>query len=332
MAESTLKRMIWVFPDRESMRGVPMYQKEFWLAYEEVARDLGLSWTSHAPDAIAFDSFDMDDLRVYVDGERVTPADTLFVTSLYSLPYQSMDVFNQFAVYAVLEQAGFYLPAPPNLSAIVNDKLATILFLKDCPVPAIPTVRIGTGRDLGLKLYDPALAKLTYPAIVKPVGWCAGWGVCLARDVEDLRGLLSLAQGGDTTMVAQPYLGDGTIDYRVFCVDGVARVVQRRMPRIGGYVGNVGRGGTRDYVPIPAELEEAVAYVTKKVPIPFLAVDFLHDGKQFWLSEIEPDGAIGCHDHHSEEAVRTQRGLIAERFEAYRRGHAAWLSSGSVSV
>jgi hypothetical protein len=60
-----------------------------------------------------------------------------------------MDIFHQYAVYAVLEQAGFYLPAPPNLSAIVNDKLATILFLKDCPIPAIPTVRIGTGRDLG---------------------------------------------------------------------------------------------------------------------------------------------------------------------------------------
>ena len=83
-------------------------------------------------------------------GERVTPADTLFVTSLYSLPYQAMDVFNQYALYAVLEHSGFYLPAPPRLSAIVNDKLATILYLKDSPVPSIPTVRIGTGRDLGL--------------------------------------------------------------------------------------------------------------------------------------------------------------------------------------
>ncbi|MFH9354844.1 hypothetical protein [Kitasatospora sp. NPDC017646] len=36
----------------------------------------------------------------------MAPEDTLFITALYSLPYQSMDVFNQYALYAVLEQAG----------------------------------------------------------------------------------------------------------------------------------------------------------------------------------------------------------------------------------
>jgi glutathione synthase/RimK-type ligase-like ATP-grasp enzyme len=326
MAESTLKRMIWVFPDRESRRGAAMWRKAFWNAYEQVAGEMGLEWISEPPEHIAFDSYDLYDPKVYVAGELVTPADTLFVTSLYSLPYQSMDVFNQYAVYSLLEQTGFYLPAPPYLSSIVNDKLATILYLKDCPAPPIPTIRIGTGRELGQKFYDPALAKLTYPAIVKPVGWCAGWGICLARDIEDLRGVLSLAQGGDTAMAVQPYLGDGTVDYRVFCVDGAPRLVQRRMPRPGGYVGNVGRGGLIDYAPMPAELEEPVAFVTKKVPIPYLTVDFLHDGERFWLSEIEPDGAVVCHDTNSEVAVRTQHGLIAERFAAYRRGHAAWLA------
>src|SRR5688572_11327401 len=158
---STLSRMVWVFPDRESSRGVPKYQKAFWFAYEEVAAELGLSWTSHPPEDIAVDAVDPDDPRVFVAGERVTPADTLFITSLYSLPYQAMDVFNQYALYSVLEQSGFYLPSPPSLSPIVNDKLATILFLKDSPIPPIPTVRIGTGRDLAHRLYEPALEKVT---------------------------------------------------------------------------------------------------------------------------------------------------------------------------
>ena len=322
---STLRRMVWVFPDRESSRAVPKWQKAFWLAYEEVARELGLTWTSHAPEDVAVDGLDRARPRVYVAGERVTPADTLFVTSLYSLPYQSMDVFNQLALYAVLEQTGFYLPAPPSLSPIVNDKLATILYLKDSPIPAIPTIRIGTGRDLGHRHYEPVLEGLTFPAIVKPTGWCAGWGICMAHNLEDLRGLLSLAQGGETTVAIQPYLGDDTVDYRVFMIDGKPHTVARRRPVGGSYVANTGRGGRMDYVPLPTELADALDYFAEKVPIPFVAVDFLFDGDRYWFSEIEPDAAIVCPDHDSAAVVRRQRSIIEARFRAYRRGHWRWL-------
>jgi len=319
--ESPLRRMVWIFPDRESSRAVPKWQRAFWFAYAEVAQRLGLTWTSHPPEDVAVDAM-ADEPRVYVAGERVTPADTLFVTSLYSLPYQAMDVFNQYALYAVLEQCGFYLPAPPGLSPIVNDKLATLLFLRDCPIPSVPTVRIGTGRDLVGRLYEPVLDKLTFPAIVKPTGWCAGWGITMAHNVEDLHGLLSLAQGGETTLAVQPYLGPRTADYRVFLIDGEPHTVSCRTPRDGAYVGNFGRGGRMAYVPLPPGLDEALAYVAKRVPIPFLCVDFLFDGERFWLSEIEPDGAIVCPDHDSPSVVARQRSIIEARFRAYRRGHA----------
>jgi glutathione synthase/RimK-type ligase-like ATP-grasp enzyme len=324
-APSTLRRMVWVFPDRESRRAVPKWQKAFWFAYEEVAEKLGLTWTSHAPDDIAVDGMDRDNPRIYVAGELVTPADTLFVTSLYSLPYQAMDVFNQQALYAVLEHSGFYLPAPPSLSAIVNDKLATVLYLKDSPIPAIPTVRIGTGRDLGARLYEPVLRDMTFPAIVKPTGWCAGWGICMAHSLEDLRGLLSLAQGGETTLAVQPYLGPQTIDFRVFMVDGKPHTVARRTPPPGSYVANFGRGGGIEYVPLPTELADALDYFGEKIPIPFLCVDFLFDGEKYWFSEIEPDGAIVCPDHDSVAVVSRQRSIIEARFRAYRRGHSQWL-------
>jgi glutathione synthase/RimK-type ligase-like ATP-grasp enzyme len=322
--ESTLRRMVWVFPDRESSRAVPVWQRSFWNAYEEVAAGLGLIWSSHAPEDLAVDCLDGEPI-VYVAGERVTPADTLFVTSLYSLPYQAMDVFNQYALYAVLEHSGFYLPAPPYLSAIVNDKLATLLYLKDSPIPAVPTVRIGTGRDLVLRLYDPALRNLTFPAIVKPTGWCAGWGVCMAHNMEDLRGMLSLAQGGETAIAVQPYLGRNTIDYRVFMVDGRPHTVARRTPRPDTYVANTGRGGRMEYVPLPTELADALEYFARRIPIPFLCVDFLYDGERYWFSEIEPDGAIVCPDHDSEAVVRRQRSIIEARFRAYRRGHARFI-------
>jgi len=322
---STLRRMVWVFPDRESSRTVPKWQQTFWFAYEEVAKELGLSWTSHPPEDVTVDGTDCGDPQVYVAGELVTPADTLFVTSLYSLPYQAMDVFNQYAVYAALEHSGFYLPNPPGLSPVVNDKLATMLYLKDSPIPPIPTVRIGTGRDLGHRFYEPALRNVAFPAIVKPTGWCSGWGICKADDHEDLRALLSLAQGGETALAVQPYLGDNTTDYRVFLIDGEPHSALIRTPRQGSYVSNVGRGGRAGFGTVPAELTGALDYFSERVPIPYLCVDFLFDGERWWFSEVEPDGAIPCTDPNSPDEVRQQRSVIEARFRAYRRGHARWL-------
>ncbi|GAB3802655.1 ATP-grasp domain-containing protein [Micromonospora zhanjiangensis] len=326
---TTLRRMCWLFPDRESTRTGAKWAAAFWDTYVEVAKELDLSWDRVAPEAVTVDALDPHAPKVHIDGEPVTPADTLFVTSLYSLPYQAADVFNQFTLYAVLEQVGFYLPHPPALAAVCNDKLATILFLRDCPIPPIPTVRIGSGRDLVYDEYEAAIRDLPYPALAKPAGWCASRGINLARDPHDVRGLLSLAQGGDTTLVFQPYLGAGTADYRVHLVDGEPVTVLVRTPGDGALYPQFTTGGRLRYAPLPDELTEAVAWMAEKLPVPFLCVDFLHDGERFWLSEIELDGSIMCPDPGSPEAVRTQRDLIRARFEAYRRGHARRLAGAA---
>jgi glutathione synthase/RimK-type ligase-like ATP-grasp enzyme len=318
----TLRRLCWLFPDRESSRTAVKWDGAFWQTYREVAKDVDLSWDRVTPESVTVDALDPDRPRFYVDGALVTPADTLFITSLYSLPYQASDVFNQLALYAVLEQGGFYLPHPPSLATVCNDKLATLLFLRDCPVPSIPTVRIASGRDLLYDEYVSTIADLTYPAVAKPAAWCASRGINLARDPHDVRGLLSLAQGGDTAMVFQPYLGPRTLDYRVYMIDGEAMGVLVRKPGEGAVYTQFTTGGTLRYTGLPPELEPAVAYFAEKVPVPYLCVDFLHDGEKYWLSEIELDGTIQCPDPTSPDVVATQRSLIAARFEAYRRGHA----------
>jgi glutathione synthase/RimK-type ligase-like ATP-grasp enzyme len=323
---STLRRMCWLFPDRESTRTAAKWDGAFWQTYVEVAKESDLSWDRVTPESVTVDALDASRPRVLVDGEPVTPADTLFITSLYSLPYQAADVFNQLALYAVLEQAGFYLPHPPGLATLCNDKMATLLYLRDCPVPPIPTVRIGSGRDLLYDEYTSTITDLSYPAVAKPAAWCASRGINLARDPHDVRGLLSLAQGGDTVLVFQPYLGPGTRDYRVYLIDGNARAVLVRVPGEGAVYTQFSTGGTLYYTDLPAELDDAVAYVARRIPVPFLCVDFLHDGERFWLSEIELDGTIQCPDPTSPAVVSRQRDLIRERFEAYRRGHARALA------
>ncbi|MFF7593136.1 RimK family alpha-L-glutamate ligase [Kitasatospora purpeofusca] len=325
-----LRRMCWVFPDRESTRTTATWRYLFWDLYEEIAEELGLTWCRHSPDAVTVDATDPARPVVYVDEEPVTPQDTLFVTALYSLPYQSMDIFNQYSLYAVLEQAGFYLPFPPYVSLIGNDKVATVLHLADSPVPPIPSIRIGTGRDIAKHHYEVALDRLTYPAIVKPAGWCGGGGINLARGPEDIRGLASLAQGGDTTLVAQPYLGDGTVDYRVYVVDGEPYAVMRRVPEAGSPVANASRGGTMEFPPIPPELAEATAYFAEKLAIPFFCVDFLYDGEKYWFSELEPDGVIAPDFTDPDRAL--QRDITRARFTAYRDAHAKWLANGAPSA
>ncbi len=322
-AATGLRRMVWVFPDRESTRATAVWHPFFWDLYAEEAEKLGIRWSRHAPDAITVNGLDAGKPQVFVDEEPVTPEDTLFITALYSLPYQSMDIFNQYAVYAVLEQLGFYLPFPPYLSPIANDKCATMLFFADSPVPPIPTIRIGSGPDVSKHLYEVGLGGLTYPAIVKPAGWCGGGGVNIAHSSEDVRGLISLAQGGDTTMVAQPYLGDGTIDYRVYVVDGEPYAVMRRTPEPGSPVANASRGGDMAFPPIPPELAEATAYFAEKLPIPFFCVDYLYDGERYWFSELEPDGVIA--PDWSDPARTLQRDVTRARWIAYRNAHARWL-------
>lgn len=331
MAEgpSTLRRMCWLFPDRESTRTGARWDGAFWQTYAEVAKEADLSWERVTPESVTVDALDPGRPRVHVDGTLVTPADTLFITSLYSLPYQSADVFNQLALYAVLEQAGFYLPHPPALATICNDKMATMLFLRDAPVPPIPTVRIGSGRDLVFDEYEASIERLTYPAVAKPAGWCASRGINLARDPHDVRGLLSLAQGGDTPLVFQPYLGARTRDHRVYIVDGKPLAVLVRVPGDGALYAQFSTGGTLHYTELAPELEETVAWIAEKIPVPYLCVDFLHDGERFWLSEIELDGTIQCPDPHSPEVVRTQRELIRARFLAYRRAHERWSGAGA---
>jgi glutathione synthase/RimK-type ligase-like ATP-grasp enzyme len=323
----TVQRIIWLFPDRESSRTVGKWNAAFWETYVDVAKELGLTYERTAPEAVTVDAMDFKNIKVYVDRERVMPENTIFITSPYTLPYQIQDTLNQFTLYSVLEHAGFYLPHPTKYAATFNDKLATLLFLKDSPIPPIPSVRVSSGRDL---LYDDFLVtieNLTYTAFVKPANWMAARGINLAHDSHDIRGLLSLAQGAETVLVMQPYLGKSTMDYRLHMVDGKVHTVMTREPGPGAVYAQFSTGGKTYYVDCPPELKKAAKWFAKKIDIPYYCADFLHDGNQYWLSEIEPDGAIICPNPTDKKVVAQQRSIIRDRFLAYCKAHRAFFGA-----
>lgn len=316
-----MRRLCWIFPDRSSSRQRFMEQQVFWRHYIAAAKAAGLALSYHAPDAIAVDATDPVKPLVYLDGEQIKPQDTIFVTELFTFPHQLVDVFDQLTLFMTLEQAGFYLPIPPRLSFIATDKAATLLYLRDCPIPAVPTVRLPTGRESSAPYRDPAplLSGFEYPLIVKPVAWGGGMGVCVARTPDDLYSLVSLASGIGCTLAIQPYLGPETVDYRVFFVDGVPHTTLRREPVRSAYVGNAAQGGKVSIVDVPEPLLAAAAYLSEKFPIPYFAVDFLHDGHRFRLSEVEPDGGHGNY-------VQDATGLLQARFRAYATAHEGFLA------
>lgn len=324
---STMRRLSWIYPDRGTAWQRKYEEEGVWAAYREVAAGLGLEMTLNKPEEISVDATDATRPKVYLDGDLVTPQDTVFVTSLYSLPHQSQDVANQVFLFTVLERAGFYLPVPPRLSYIGEDKTATALHLAGSPVPMLPSVRVPSGREAMTGHYDKALAALDYPIILKPAYWGMGLGISVVHNIHDLRGVVSLAAGSDTVMVAQPYIRD-IREVRAYCVDGKAHTVLWGSK--DGYclmvTKTVGGRADRGYTDLPPELESTIAWAATRLPAPYFTVDFVSDGERYWISEIELDGAVGF--GADEEQNRIVRELVEARFRSYVAGHARWTADG----
>lgn len=313
-----MRRLWWIFPDRSSVGQRKLMDARYWNHYGPAAARCGLDFARHDPSSVVVDAISDARPRVYVDGEPVSPSDTIFVTGLYTFPHQVDDTFKQLSAFTVLEQAGFYLPIPPPLSLIVNDKMATALYVADCPIAPMPSFRFGTGRDDAIT-GAVSLAELPYPVVVKPAGWGGGLGVCVAEDERQVRMFASLASGSDSDLICQSYLGDGTADYRLYVVEGRVHTTLRRVPRPGSVVANGSRGGTAECVECPAELAAAVEYLVGKFPVPYFCADLLFDGTDFHLSEIELDGA------YAPGHAGGPTGLLEARFGAYARAHERFL-------
>ncbi|MDG4765793.1 hypothetical protein O7632_17050 [Solwaraspora sp. WMMD406] len=325
-APTTARRLSWIYPDRGTAWLRQAEEDAVWGPYRKVAAGLGLDLTLNKPEEVAVDASDPKQPKVYLDGDLVTPADTIFVTSLYSLPHQTQDVCNQVFLFTILQRLGFYLPIPPDLSYLGEDKLATVLHLADSPIPMLPTVRVGSGREAMAGRNDAALAALPFPLIVKPAYWGMGLGISVVHNTHDLKGVIGLAGGSDTALVAQPYL-PGVREQRVYVVDGQAHTVLYGVKE--GYclmvTKSTGGRHERGYSGLPAELADAVAYAAQRLPTPYFTLDFLHDGERHWVSEIELDGAVGFNGIPEQDAAG--REIVQARFQAYLAGHAGWLAA-----
>jgi glutathione synthase/RimK-type ligase-like ATP-grasp enzyme len=318
-----VKRLFWVFPDRNTDAQQEQEFRRVWSVYAEILREDGIEFALVKPDDIHFDCTG-DRSCCFVQGEICSPADTIFVTVIWAMPHQVIDVCNQMFLYSTLEAFGFYLPIPPQIAYVSEDKLATYLHLSGCPARPIPSRRIAAGRDSYTKNYRWATSNIEYPVLVKPAHWSLGIGVCIAENAEHLHGLIGLARGAETPLIIQPFI-DHAIDNRVYVIDGKPKLLLKRTPAAGAMTANLASGGRAEWTDeIPDALVESINYIYQRMPIPFLAMDFLFDGERYWLSEIEPDGALVFDDEDAHLRAR-QVAAARARFRAYCEGHRAFM-------
>jgi glutathione synthase/RimK-type ligase-like ATP-grasp enzyme len=315
-------KLIWIYPDRCTHE---QNQKEFshvWDIYADVAKDLNVTLSVVSPDEIDFGS----DRKTYVKGQLVSPNNTIFVTSMWTLPYQQQDVTNMIFIYKNLEQLDFYLPIPPETSIMTTDKYATNQFFHKFGLPILPTSRINANRNFTQSNYLSALPKeVPFPWIVKPAYWGMGLGVSKVNSLEEFHSLLGLASASGNALIVQQCGGEACDDYRVYIVDKRIIGVLRRRPQKGSVTANLSTGGKMDFVELPQELEDYVATIIEHLNIPYFGADFLHTEQGFVLSEIEPDAAIGF--PNNESASTLHRKMIATRILSYLHHHEFWISS-----
>lgn len=324
-----MKRIIWVYPDRATtwQRTV---EANIWDVYVDIAREQKFEMSLCAPEDISFTRAPRSrQPGVFVKGEVVTPYDTVFVTAVWSLAHQMGDVANELFLYRLLKKLGFYLPIDPDISMLTTDKYAAYLEFIDSPIPPIPTYRIGTGRNAASKDYQHALSDLKFPVIVKPAYWGMGVGVSRATNLDELHGLVGLASASNTSLLCQPDLGASTEDYRVYMISGQPHTTIRRTPHGAALTANLTSGGSVKCVDLPEGLIPAVEYVHQRIGLEFYSIDFLHADGKFWLSELEPDAAIGFPESETSRARQHQD--INARFAAYYQQHEEWLAERFVS-
>jgi hypothetical protein len=316
-----MKKMFHFFPDRDCHKVDEWASQSYWPLLESSAAEVGLKWKliSHESIDVAKDAAG---IRVYVDGELIDPDSAFFNGFIYGLPHQSGDIWQQYTTFTLLELAGFYMAIPPQLAALVNDKMARFLYFKDLDLNMLPCVRIMTGRTLQFREKDMGMLiqNIGFPMVAKPAYWGMGIGVTIAYDLPHLKSILSLAGGCDVPMILQPLLkSNDLLDYRVYVIEGEVHTVETRQARKGEILANVARGGTATCVEMPKELRYYVDVINRKIQLPYNCLDFFFDGSTYWFSEMEIDGGTIY------EKPEIGGKILRDRFSACMRRHDEWV-------
>lgn len=185
-----------------------------------------------------------------------------------------------------LEDSGFTTINPSEVNRIANHKLRTYEFATLLGVPAIPTKRFRSTKDINC-----------YPAIVKTADGHGGDEVFFIAHEEKANRIVQRYK--DRELVVQPYVKTGATDVRVFVLGNeIIGAVKRT--GVDHFKSNYTLGGKIEKYEL-SRLEIAYAKtIAKALNSDYIGIDFLlsEDGS-FVLNEIEdPVGARSLYLTH----------------------------------
>lgn len=313
-----MNTLYWFWPERASLATL-LDDQEVWVGYRSAAAAAEL-----ALDVITVDDVDVTAdrsgrHRVFVRGQAADPDRVLFHNKLYTWPMFQSDSWRYLSTFQILDTAGYCTLIRPELNILTNDKLATLLHLRGVDARWLPTLRLPTRDFSGLRV-RLAEAGISYPVVAKPASWGAGMGVMRAADEDELVMVLRLASAAELTMVIQPAvaIAGALTDTRVFCVDREPVAAFRRCA--AGTVANVTAGGSAELIAVPDALRDRAAVAAKHLDTPWLGVDYLSDGRDYLLSEVEVDACVSAQSLK----IQGMADVLAARFRNYQAEFERW--------
>jgi hypothetical protein len=308
----TVRRLSWIRPDRGPAPRRRPEDQDVIGHYREAAAGLGVEVMLNTSEQVSIDASDPARPRTFLCGEPVTAHDTIFVTALRTPPHDGPGVLDQLLLSAHLQELGFYLPIPPHLSHLGWDASATALHLAACPIGPLPAVCAPVDREAPSRPADAALDGPRHPVPIQPAARGPRPKASGTHHVHDT------VAGGDAP-AAWPHLA-GVRTVRAYLVDGRAHTAHTGCADHAGRHAGPATAG-HGFGALPAELADAAVHIAARIPVPYLTVDFLHDGDRWWVAGIDFDGAAGFSGVPVQDAAARQ--VVAARLGAYLAGHAA---------
>lgn len=186
-------------------------------------------------------------------------------------------------LHAHLDDMGVPSFNPSGFAAVANSKIATLRMASRLGIRFKP---VRAMRDIA-----SMAGQIRYPIVAKPDDGHGGAGVSLLECGSDTAPLIGGRRGGVTLL--QEVADSHGQDMRVYVLDG--EIIAAMLRTGDGFLSNYTKGGRADIVDIDAldpYIAESVGKIVDEFGSFFGSVDFLRDGDEWVLGEIED--AVGC--------------------------------------
>jgi len=181
---------------------------------------------------------------------------------------------------AVLEGLGVRVINSSHTIAVATDKVRTASILRRYGLPT-PLTGVAFGPESALRL----AREMGFPVVVKPVNGSWGRMVVLARDEEELRGIVEhrryLPGVNSRVYLIQEFIRKPGRDIRIFVVgDRIPVAIYRFSDH---WITNTARGGRASRAKVDEELSDLVLRVAGAVKGEVLGIDVFEDRERGYL-------------------------------------------------